>query len=123
MKCKKTPPGLLLVCLCFFLNFTAFKTVQARITTVYRDLNYTDLGAYVVAILYGGFAIAAFFTPKILHCLRHRGAFVLAATGYAALTIQGLLPAAIQKYKLDEIPTWVVYTLSCLVGLWAGVSS
>ena len=74
--------GLVVVSLAFFLVFCCYFPLSSRLTTVFKDLNYTNFGAYSLAALNLPFAIFSFLAPSIIRKTGHFCAFFLGAFCY-----------------------------------------
>ena len=87
--------GILILSFSFLLQFTAYLTIQNRLTTVFNDLNYNDLGSYIIGIIYVSFALSNMLAPKIIVKLRYRKTMILGSLGYLFLDLMCLFPGAL----------------------------
>ena len=69
--------------------------MQNRLTTVFNDLNYNDLGSYIIGIIYVSFALSNMLAPKINVKLRYRKTMILGSLGYLFLDLMCLFPEAL----------------------------
>ena len=64
--------GIWMCSIAFFFIYTAYLNIQTRITTIFKDLKFDNLGSQVLAIRYISSTISSMIAPQIVKCLNYR---------------------------------------------------
>ena len=117
--------GIWVCSIAFFCLYTAYLNVQTRITTIFKDLNFDNLGPQVIAIRYVSYTLSSMIAPQIVKCLNYRWSFVVSSSMYTLFVIVSLIPAAKDKFEEDGgiFSDISIYILICLSAFLLGMFS
>ena len=115
--------GIWMCSIAFFFIYTAYLNIQTRITTIFKDLKFDNLGSQVLAIRYISSTISSMIAPQIVKCLNYRCSFVVSSSMYTLFVMVSLIPAAKEKFEEDGgiFSHISIYILICAPAFMLGI--
>src|SRR3989338_5487349 len=102
--------NILLLSLAFFFIFLGFSGVQQYVTSYFEDAGLSSVGFVSLILIYVFFTLTSLFSSMILVKIGSRLAMIIGALLYGSYIISLLYPRS-----------WLVYVISALLGVAAGL--